>query len=107
MGYRPWGCKESDMAERLSRASAGDMGLISGPGRSHTPRSDSPSTETREPVLQSREPQVLSPGALEPALCDKRSHGREKPAGCDGEHPYSPQLGKSPSTRRPSTAKNE
>ena len=73
MGYRPWGRKESDMAERLSRASAGDVGLISGPGRSHAPRSDSPSTETREPVLRSREPQVLSPGALEPALGDVKS----------------------------------
>ena len=36
-------------------ANAGDMGSSPGPGRSHMPRS------------------------LEPVLCNKRSHGNEKP----------------------------
>ena len=40
VGYSLWGCKESDMTERLHcwlSANAGDMGSIPDPGRSHMP----------------------------------------------------------------------
>ena len=77
-------------------ASAGDMGLLPGPGRFHVPLNN----QACEPQLLSlcsraQEPQLLSPWAaineahtLEPMLRNKRSHLNEKPA---------PQLKSSPS----------
>ena len=69
-------------------ASAGDMGLSPGPGRSHMPQS----SWARVPQLLSlpsgaREPQLLSPHAtttkpacVEPMLRNRRGHHNEKPA---------------------------
>ena len=79
---------------------AGVTGLIPDPGRSRMMRSNGagapqllklassrarepqlrPCATTVEPVLQSQEPQLLKPHALEPMLCNKRSHHNEKPA---------------------------
>ena len=69
-------------------ANAGDMGLISGLGRSHMPQSKlSPCITTTAPVLESpgaaiTEPthrNYWSPGALEPVLHNKGTHRSEKP----------------------------
>ena len=38
-GLQTMGSQRVNTTERLSTASAGDMGLIPGPGRSHKPRS--------------------------------------------------------------------
>ena len=51
-------------------ANAGDMDLISGIGRVHM-----------LPDKEAHVPQLLSPSALEPVLCKKRSHCDENPAG--------------------------
>ena len=61
-------------------ANAGDTGSSPGLGRSHMPRSN----KTRAPQLLSlrpraREPQLLKLARLEPMLCNKRSHHKEKP----------------------------
>ena len=77
-------------------ANAGDTGLIPGPGRSHMPRS----TEVRAP-------QLLKPAHLEPLLCNKRSHRKEKPTHCSEEQPSLPTTEKAGAQQqRPSTAKN-
>ena len=61
-------------------ANAGDTGSIPGPGRSHM----SWVKEAHAPQLlrlcpRAWEPQLLSSRALEPVLCNKRSHHNEKP----------------------------
>ena len=62
-----------------SAASAGDMGLIPGPGRSHMLLEQlSPGTTTTEPVL------------LEPVLCNKRSHHDEKSCTAAKSNPAHP-----------------
>ena len=67
-------------------ATAGDMDLIPGPGRSHMPRSN----KARAPQLLSlcstaREPQLLKLTCVEPVLRNKRIHCNEKPAHCNEE----------------------
>ena len=49
-------------------ANSGDTGSIPGPGRFHRPHGN-----------LARAPQHLNPSAVEPMLCNKRSHGSEKP----------------------------
>ena len=53
-------------------ASAGDMGSIPGPGRSHMPQSNSAGA-----------PQLLKYVHLEPMLCNQKSHYSEKPMHCN------------------------
>ena len=66
----------------LSPASAGGFFTTEPPGK---------------PLLslcsKAREPRLLSPGALEPAVSNKRNHCNEKPIHCNSESsPHSPQL---------------
>ena len=80
-------------------ASAGDMGLSPGLGRSHMPRSSS----ARVPQLLSlrcraREPQLLKPAHLEPVLHNERRHRSEKPVRCNKEWPPLTATGESPRT---------
>ena len=56
-------------------ASAGDAGLIPGPGRSQVPRRNSPSAT------------VLKPACLAPVLHNKRRHCSEKPTHCNWRKP--------------------
>ena len=62
-----WDFSDATVAKNPS-ANAGDTGLIPGPGGFHMPRSN-----------EARGSQLLSPRALEPVLCDKRSRYSEKP----------------------------
>ena len=64
-------------------ANAEDTGSIPDPGRCQRPWSN-----------EAREPQLLSPRALEPMLCNKRNHGNEKPG-------RALQLGRSPHSKDP------
>ena len=66
-----WGhCRNfSDAAvTKNPSANSGDTGLIPGPEGFHIPRSN-----------KAHGSQLLSPRALQPVLCDKRSHYSEKP----------------------------
>ena len=57
-------------------ANAGDIGVIPGPGRFHNASEQlSPCTTATEPTSRNYE----SPCALEPMLCNKKSHHNEKP----------------------------
>ncbi|XDA71644.1 hypothetical protein R6Z07F_001989 [Ovis aries] len=58
----PGGPKESNLS-----ANAGDMSSTPSLGRLHLPRGK-----------EAWEPQLLKPERLDPVLCDKRSHNREK-----------------------------
>ena len=77
-------------------ANAGDVGSIPGPGGSHGPQSNSARgpqllTCAREPRSRNygaHLPSSWSPNALEPGLCDKRSHGNEKPSNARGSPPH-------------------
>ena len=61
-------------------AKAGDTGLSPGPGRSHTPQSNSAhSPQLLSLHSRAQEPQLLKPASLEPMLCNKRRHRNEKP----------------------------
>ena len=61
-------------------ASAGDMGLIPGPGRSHMWKGN-----------LTYVPQILEPVCLEPVLCNKRGHDNEKPKHRNEEYPPLPE----------------
>ena len=82
--------------------SAGDAGLIPGPGGSHVPGSK----EARASQLLSlrsgaQELHLLSPCAREPALCNKRRRCKERP-----EQPLLCSSRNALQQQRPSTAKN-
>ena len=65
-----------DPVVETPRANAGDTGLTPGLGRFH--------------MLQNsyaHAPQLLKPEYLEPVLCNKRNHCREKPAHLNEEQP--------------------
>ena len=77
------GCPGST-AKRNPPASAGDTGSIPGLGRRHM-------------LLSNQSPPLLKPACLQPVLCSKRSHHREKPKHHSWrEAPCSPQLERSP-----------
>ena len=62
-------------------ANAGDTGLIPSLGRCHLLQSyQAQAPQLPQPCSRTWEPQLLSPGALEPRLHHKRSHCNEKPA---------------------------
>ena len=72
-------------------ATAGGMGLIPGLGRSHMPQSKSAcAAQLLSLCSRAQEPQLLSPRALEPMLCDRKSHHNEKPCAAAGEQPPLP-----------------
>ncbi|KAJ8797884.1 hypothetical protein J1605_017086 [Eschrichtius robustus] len=67
-------------------ANARDTGSIPGAGRAHMPRSNKACVpQLLSPCSRVREPQLLKPMCLEPALGDERSHRNEKPTHCDEE----------------------
>ena len=69
-------------------AKAGDTGLSPGPGRSHTPQSNSAhSPQLLSLHSRAQEPQLLKPASLEPMLCNKRRHRNEKPTHRNKEWP--------------------
>ena len=62
-------------------ANEGDTGSSPGPGRSHMPRSNKArASQLLSLRSRAREPQLLKPTCLEPALCNNRSHHNETPA---------------------------
>ena len=66
------------MVENLP-ANGGDAGLIPGLGRFHTPHSNyACALQLLSPVLEPTSHDYWSPNALEPVLCNKRSHCSEK-----------------------------
>ena len=61
-------------------AKAEDTGLISGPGRFHTPRGNSAyAPQLLSPSSSAHKSQLLKPMHLESTLCNKGSHHNEKP----------------------------
>ena len=90
-------------------ASVRDTGLISGPWRSHIPRSN----QARAPQLLSLcsrawQPQLLKPAGLEPMLQNKRSRRNEKPAHCNESTATSTTTRQKPvQQQRLCTAKNK
>ena len=59
---------------------AGDMGLSPGLGRLHMLRSNkAPVPQLLHLHSRAHEPQLLKPACLEPVLCNKGSHHKEKP----------------------------
>ena len=95
--------------EKNPPASAGDTGSIPGWGRSYMPR-------TTKCVHHNYWAHALEPGcrnywsphALEPVLCTKRSHHKDKPAHCKEEQtPLATMREKPEQQWRSSTAKNK
>lgn len=90
-------------------ADAGDTGPTPGPGRFHVQGSN----QAQAPQLLSlcfgiREPQLLQPLHLEPTLCSKKSHHKEKAVHHNEEQHPSPPLEKThPRQQRPSTTINQ
>ena len=82
-------------------ASAGDMGSIPDLGRSHMLQGNKACAQLQSMCSRAWEPQLLSPCALEPMLCSKRSHHKEKPehrnqinTACSIEDPGRPKTNK-------------
>ena len=67
-------------------ASAGDVGLIPAPRRSHVPWSNSAHLlQLQSPSCRAQAPQLLKPVYLEPVLRKRRGHHNERLTQCNEE----------------------